>query len=519
MIRLLVADDEYLAVDAIKTMIAKHFKDAEVVGTASSGKEAIMKVTELNPDVALMDIHMPGIDGIEAIRQIKETHPHMLFIILTAYDFFDYAKEAIGLGVVDYLLKPLKKEAFVHALSMAHERVVGKKEAQQMSFEVKEKLNMMRPFLENQFIMHHLYAYDSAYTQKDYESLFETSLNYGYAVTLKLMDQDKGDYKSTLSRYDFFEKAKIVFKKAGVCIIGQAIDSKLSVWFPLEDLTDFESGTLEKIQKVRQRLLRQGDFNFKIGVGGIKRYENLVHSFREGEKALEALGEVVFYEKEFVDLSCDNDYFDENIFLELASHVGRLEFMGAKKAFMKLHEAYVHLDLEQYRHMLLAALFVSEKQLPFEWPILSDKIRWGIFEKTSIRALSELFLQAVDEWDLYAKKRLSEVEGGVIPEALVYIDAHYNENINMDDVAKKVNVSYHYFSKLFKQQTGKSFTDYLTDLRIEKSLEMLRATQRSIKEISLEIGYNDPNYYCKIFKKMTGVTPTEYRVSSEKRSL
>lgn len=517
--RLLVADDEYLAVDAIKTMIAKHFPEAEVVGTASSGKEAIMKVTELNPDVALMDIHMPGIDGIEAIRQIRQSHPHMLFIILTAYDFFDYAKEAIGLGVVDYLLKPIKRESFVHALSLAHDRVVGKKEAQQMNFEVKEKLNMMRPFLENQFIMHHLYAYDSAYNQKDYEDLFETSLNYGFAVTLMALDQDRGDYKSAMSRYDFFEKAKIVFRKAGVCIIGQPIDRKLSVWFPLEDFQNFESSTLEKIQKVRQRLLRQGDFNFKIGVGQIIRYDHLIKSFRESEKALEASGDVVFFENEFINTKANPSSFDEGVFGELAAHVGRLEFMGAKKSFMKLHETYVHLDLGQYRHMLLAALFVSEKQLPFEWPILSDQIRWGIFEKTSIRGLSELFLQAVDEWEAYAKQRLSQVEGGVIPEALVYIEAHYNENINMDDVAKNVNVSYHYFSKLFKQQTGKSFTDYLTDLRIEKSLEMLRMTQRSIKEISLEIGYNDPNYYCKIFKKITGVTPTEYRVSNEKRSL
>jgi two-component system response regulator YesN len=87
----------------------------------------------------------------------------------------------------------------------------------------------------------------------------------------------------------------------------------------------------------------------------------------------------------------------------------------------------------------------------------------------------------------------------------------------LNDAAKSVNLSYYYFSKIFKDEVGKNFVDYLTELRIEKSMKFLRNNSMSIKEVCYKIGYNDPNYYCKIFKKITGMTPTEYRAISNKR--
>ena len=94
MLRILIADDEYLAIEAVKKIIKNNIEDVNIVATASSGKEAIIKVNELSPDIAIMDIQMPGIDGLEAIRQIKASNPNILFIVLTAYDLFDYAKES-----------------------------------------------------------------------------------------------------------------------------------------------------------------------------------------------------------------------------------------------------------------------------------------------------------------------------------------------------------------------------------------------------------------------------------------
>ena len=113
MIKLLIADDEYLVLDSLKMIISKNLDEVEIVGTAGSGREAIEKALVLKPDVIFMDIHMPGIDGMEAIRQIKAANSNALFVIITAYEFFDYAKEAINMGVSEYLLKPVSKNKVI----------------------------------------------------------------------------------------------------------------------------------------------------------------------------------------------------------------------------------------------------------------------------------------------------------------------------------------------------------------------------------------------------------------------
>ena len=94
-----------------------------------------------------------------------------------------------------------------------------------------------------------------------------------------------------------------------------------------------------------------------------------------------------------------------------------------------------------------------------------------------------------------------------------YIEENYHGNITLDDAARQVNMSYHYFSKFFKESTGRNFVDYLTDLRMKKARQFLQETGMNIKAISREIGYSDPNYFSKAFKKYTGLTPTEYRHS------
>ena len=100
---------------------------------------------------------------------------------------------------------------------------------------------------------------------------------------------------------------------------------------------------------------------------------------------------------------------------------------------------------------------------------------------------------------------------GTIDQALQYIQDHYKKEISLVDVSRQVNVSPYYFSKIFKEETGENFTEYLTNLRIEKAKELLRDTEYSVKEICLQVGYSEPNYFSRSFKKNVGVTPTEYK--------
>lgn len=109
MYKVIIADDEPIAVQSMEYMLNKNFDNIRIVGAARSGKDAIEKAYETYPDIILMDINMPGINGIEAMKQIREKNKNVKFIVVSAFDYFDYAVESVALGVIEYLLKPVKE--------------------------------------------------------------------------------------------------------------------------------------------------------------------------------------------------------------------------------------------------------------------------------------------------------------------------------------------------------------------------------------------------------------------------
>ena len=150
MIKLLIVDDEYIVIESVKFIIENHVKDVEVVGTANTGREAIEKALYLKPDVIFMDIRMPGINGIDAIRQIKNSINEVFFVIVTAYEYFNYAKEAVNLGVYEYLLKPINKNKVIETLNNIQEIIISRRQAVQREMFLKEKINKILPLMEGQ---------------------------------------------------------------------------------------------------------------------------------------------------------------------------------------------------------------------------------------------------------------------------------------------------------------------------------------------------------------------------------
>lgn len=513
MLKIFIADDEYLAIDAVKCMIERHFPEGVVVGTASSGKEAILKVGELKPDIALMDIHMPGIDGIEAIKQIKATHPNIFFAVLTAYDFFDYAKEAIGLGVLDYLLKPIKKDQLIGILNRAKMKIEENRIIKEDEFALKEKFELMLPVLENQFMTQHAYALEAFYPKHVYETLFEQSLDSGYAITISVQREREIGPKASVATYAFFEKARLYFKKDKACIVGQNVAFKLHLWVPVLREAFVREKEERRLQAIEAKLSRQFDVSFAIGVGGLTDYYHIYQSIRESEQIFGNASGVCWYDAESEAVG-ETGKREKQTLLAIKvfkEAISKLDFVSAREWFRAIHETVANESVHRYRLEITALMIQMEKSVPIELETDYVPHLESIMTAKTHGELYNLFIHQMALLESDVRSYLATLGSGVVADALKYMEAHYNETMSMDDVAKFVNVSYHYFSKLFKQQTGMSFTDYLTDIRIEKSKEMLLKTQRSVKDISLEIGYNDPNYYSKIFKKLTGLTPSEFR--------
>ena len=152
MYKIMLADDEGIVIDSLKFIIEKEFQGNCVIEFAKTGRSVIELAESFRPDIAIMDIQMPGINGIDAMREIRETNTHMVLIIMSAYDKFDYAKEAINMGVLEYLNKPVDREKIVQVLRRAMAMIDREREKRSQDLLIREKMESVIPIIENGLI-------------------------------------------------------------------------------------------------------------------------------------------------------------------------------------------------------------------------------------------------------------------------------------------------------------------------------------------------------------------------------
>ena len=152
MYKIMLADDEGIVIDSLKFIIEKEFGDICIIEYAKTGRSVIELAESFRPDIAIMDIQMPGINGIDAMKEIRQTNSSTVFIVMSAYDKFDYAKEAIKLGVLEYITKPMEKTKIITALQKAMEMIDREKEKRSNELLVKEKLETVVPIIESGLI-------------------------------------------------------------------------------------------------------------------------------------------------------------------------------------------------------------------------------------------------------------------------------------------------------------------------------------------------------------------------------
>ena len=157
MYKIMLADDEGIVIDSLKFIIEKEFADSCVVEYAKTGRSVIELAERFRPDIAVMDIQMPGINGIDAMKEIREANHHTVFIIMSAYDKFDYAKEAINLGVMEYLNKPVERGKIVQVLRKAMDAIDREREKRSQDLLIREKMETVIPIIENGLIQNLLY--------------------------------------------------------------------------------------------------------------------------------------------------------------------------------------------------------------------------------------------------------------------------------------------------------------------------------------------------------------------------
>jgi two-component system response regulator YesN len=525
MMKLLIADDEYLVIDSLKYIVERFVRDVEVVGTAKSGREAIEKAIELKPDIVFMDIHMPGIDGMDAIKQIKTISNDIIFVIITAFEYFSYAKEAINLGVHDYLLKPINRGKVVETLEGICGEIAVKREAVQREMHLKEKMNKIIPHLEGQFIYSQLFDGNTMKDAEFYEEVFGMKIGHGYVMMAIVEDREnlgnQEGFRNSLDKQRFYDVFSHELKNLCKCLIGPPLLDKVSAYIPVDDRVDayeVRNASIDIASKLSEKINRNLDIKYRIGIGRCYDISSFSKSCNEANMSASIKSDdYTVHFDDIMTMGSNMDMYPESQEKELIRKLLTVDTEGAEDVFESIFLCLTmnyKEDIDRIKSRLIELFFQIKRSVPYYSENDSVRERDFLNSVIKIQELRELKVvcashlkQIISEMKEAREKEINSLSLKVKK----YITENFHKDISMDDAAKETNLSYHYFSKFFKDSMGKSFVEYLTELRLDKSRELLRETNDSIKEICYKIGYSDPNYYCKIFKKGTGMTPTEFR--------
>ncbi len=392
MYRLIIADDE----PKIRRGLSRlpwHEIDVEVIGEAVDGEDAFHKAKELQPDLMLVDINMPNLTGLELIRQLKETNPECMIFIVSGYDEFEYAKEAIKLDVYDYILKPVNRKELMSVVKKGIE-----------SLDTKIKENNFVKWAKTQMIADH----DHMHTQF-FKQWIDGGLNdYEIQQNLMALNIDISTYKTLLIIYILPIKSEQEF------------------------ILDKELLTFAQLNIINEVLV---DLNHKITV---KTEKDIILCFVDVED--------IGFDKEQQLVANIKQYLDQQIVL------------------------------------------------------------MQIKAPTQYRQFTPMYYESTQE----IRKK-----GQILPivsMARNYIELHFSQpELSLTDVAKHLRVSASYLSKLIKQEIGYSFTELLTQIRIEKAMRLMDDPKLRIYEISERVGYSTQHYFSAAFKKATGMSPVKYR--------
>ena len=372
MYRILVADDEGIMLEAFKNVIAGAFGEECVVETAKTGR-AVTEIAEtFHPDVVFMDIHMPGINGIQAMREIRKFNTTALFDVVSAYDKFDYAKEAIDLGVERYLTKPISRAKIIAAVEEAIGKVDAKRNQRSNLLKIQEKLETVIPVVENSFVGSLLFQQEMQAADY-YQQLLDIEDKQGYVMILQFgQSYENGRLVSpvgmNVKAQEFYGEIRDIVKSYFSCVVGSIMSNRIPIVVPCpisansyEERIDLVESSRSLISKLEGRI----EAKFRIGIGRVREMQEMERSYREALRALNGSKSRVIH---IEDLS-QNGVYDEEFPVEMEKSIFRyLEEGKEKECVQEMNEffdwmlAHYAEDMNNIRLKVLEYIIWGEKK-------------------------------------------------------------------------------------------------------------------------------------------------------------
>lgn len=528
MFSIIIADDEEIERKALRLFITKNLPEFVILDDAVNGIDLINKIEKDKPDIAIVDINMPGIDGLESIKIIKQKELKTKLIIHTAYNYFEYAQKALELGADDYILKPEKRDKILQTLYKCIEKIKEEREKEEEAKRIESMVGEISPLIQTDFITSIIIGDVSSEKFKVYLNILRIKFTAGYIMTLNIeeavsKEQGKDEIEINETKKEMSEFIRTEMSSICSCIVGPVINDKISVFVSLEDPMDEYSlkvWATELAELVIKRIKRNLDIKISAGIGLMyDNIENMPKSYKESMRALNdktLCSSIKHYGDFFNDMQIANPFINRE--KDILSSISKL---NGDKCTGIFNEIFKEIDdikeIKILQDMVLSFSALINREITESYNISNyelTSLRAVFREVTALNTKEELeywirsrVLSIIDD---LKKERRSKINS-FVKKAIEYINENYSRDISLENVAESTGVSPYYLSRLFKQELNENFVDYLTNVRIEHAIKLIKENSYSIRELSERVGYMNPTYFCKVFKKSTGKTIGEMR--------
>ena len=523
----LLVDDEADVLQAMKKKIDWEALGFCLAGTAENGQEALEMAEQRHIDVVMTDIKMPYMDGLTLCKNLKQSYRNMKVIIYSGFDDFEFAREAVHLEAEEYLLKPISAGDMEAAFSKVRKKLDQEYDEYRNLNRLSEYYRKSLPAMREQLVMGILEGRIAGERARAMMETYEICLDSPFYVVAALYmdvnpreEQPQPAQLFTLSLKDMVQD----YLKNRTRFFSTAFLDQVIVIFMLDEREEIDQVLyhLDQICKMGFRVLKS---SVTAAVGQICANTDALHtSYEEAVNAMEyrsILGSgQVLYINDIEPCSEENILVTEHEFQNLVHAVKLGNRDETNAAIAQIMDSIRKEPISPGQYQLL---FME---------LLSELMKIGRAYKLHP---NQIFGEHAGSWqELYRMVTVDELEGWLqevctnlrhvlrherrdsaarlTEQAKAYIEEHYKESdLSADSLCRCLNVSAAYFSTIFKREVGMSFVAYLTKIRLEHALELLRTTEDKTYIIASRVGYMEPNYFSYVFKKQYGISPSKYR--------
>ncbi len=525
MFRVFLADDEIVVREGIRNNFPWDETEFSLVGEAPDGEMALSMLQDTKPDILITDIRMPFMDGLELCRALSATMPWMYIIIISGHDDFTYAKEAISIGVKEYLLKPVSVQELRSVLARIGEDIRAERQQQANLRIYRDQMASSSELLKEKLLSDLISGVPETEIIERARALHTGLTANRYLVMVVEPGQEKAQAEDLRSAESVICR---LAKNSGGTVYMCQLQGRFVLLIMGDDDADVEERTYGLAQSVQYDIERNTPLKPIVTIGTtVDMLQKVPASYREacsllttlfksggGENERRILGVLDIEPAESLSLM---DVKMPRIY-ERIRHANRddvddilsecINALGETAAKSKLLINYLFVDIVLVASRIvrdcggmpqevIPAAFQSEGKTP---------VMLGVDETLALAR--DVIGKALEFRDEQGSARY----GMVLRKAKLFIGEHYtNPELTLRQVANEVALSNNHFCTIFSQETGVTFTEYITTLRIERAKELLRDKQMRTSDVAADIGYNDPHYFSYLFKKYTGVSPRDYR--------